>query len=396
MDYRSSSSHRKNGPFAQIVVTASDILMPIRLIRRLLLLAHVPHHHPILLPLRMMRIRLLIPRLRARHALIIRIVVPAPFPIAIPLDAITAPRAAAAREQPEEARRPTKRHRQPRPDIDIASHRAMDIIVLERGIKPAGERGVQDGSSEREADGEDAADGADDSGGERAQPAEQRGDTDEDLHRRGDDGDDVRDIHPFRDLVVGVQPVLELRAEILVRDAVVQMPDVDGVEPVLLLRGAAVGHIVEAAARGVLGEAAGAVVPEADVVEVVDAEGFGGFAGGLVDEGVGEGVFGQGVEEGAVGVDVGSVGAEEVEGVGDGGGAVGAADADDDEGDERDDGHGHWGEDTGEAAKFAHDCGGWVVCYFRRVDVSKVFWGRSSECGGVREEIEKYGTQFYR
>jgi len=335
----------------------SDILMPVRLIRRLLLLAHVPHHHPVLLPLRMMRIRLLIPRLRARHPLIVGIVVPPPLSIAIPLDAITAPGAAAAREQPEEARRPAERHRQPRPNIDIASHRAMDVIILERGVEPARERGVQNSGGERKANGEDAADGADDSGGERAQPTEQRGDTDEDLHCRGDDSDDVRDVHPFRDLVVGVQPVLELRAEILVRDAVVQVPDVDGVEPVLLLRRAAVGHVVEARARGVLGEAAGAVVPEADVVEVVDAKGFGGVVGRLLDEGVGEGVLGDGVEEGAVGVDVGGVGAEEVEGVGDGGGAVGVADADDDEGDEGNDGHGHGGEDAGEAAEFAHDCG---------------------------------------
>lgn len=339
--------------------------MPIRLIRRLLLLAHVPHHHPILLPLRMMRIRLLIPRLRARHAFIIRIVIPPTFSIAIPFNPITAPGAAAAREQPEEARRPAERHRQPRPDIDIASHRAMDVIILESSIKPARERCVQDSSSEREADSEDAADGADDSGGEGAQPTEQRGDPDEDLHRRGDDGDDVRDVHPFRDLVVGAQPVLELRAEILVRDAIVQVPDFDGVEPVLLLRRAAVGHVVEARARGVLGEAAGAVVPEADVVEVVDAEGF----GGLLDEGVGEGVFGEGVEEGAVGVDVGGVGAEEVEGVGDGGGAVGVADADDDEGDEGDGGHGHGGEDAGEAAEFAHDCGrsGGMLTQLRRL-----------------------------
>jgi len=388
--------------------------MPIRLIRRLLLFAHVPHHHPILLPLRMMRIRLLIPRLRARHPLIVRIVVPAALPIAIPFNAITAPGAAAAREQPEEPRRPAERHRQPRPDIDIASHRAMDVIVLERGVEPARERGVQNGSSEREADSEDAADGADDSGGEGAQPTEQRGDPDEDLHRRGDDGDDVRDVHPFRDLVVGVQPVLELRAEILVRDAVVQVPDVDGVEPVLLLRRAAVGHVVEARARGVLGEAAGAVVPEADVVEVVDAEGFGGVVGGLGNEGVGEGVFGEGVEEGAVEVDVGGVGAEEVEGVGDGGGAVGVADADDDEGDEGDDGHGHGGEDASEAAEFAHDCGrsGGMLTQLRGLEeklsweVKRVWWCERGELevlnttllmmtDGGKEE-ERSGIMYYR
>lgn len=158
--------------------------------------------------------------------------------------------------------------------------------------------------------------------------------------------------------MVGVQPAFEFRAEVLVGEAVVQVPDVDGVEPVLFLGWAAEGDAVEGAARAVLGEAAGAVVPEADVVEVVDAEGFGGVFGGALDEGVGEGVLGEGVEEGAFGLDVGGVGAEEVEGVGDGGGAVGAADADDDEGDEGDDGHGHGGEDAGEAAEFAHNCDG--------------------------------------
>lgn len=167
----------------------------------------------------------------------------------------------------------------------------------------------------------------------------------------------------------------------LVRDTVVQMPDVHRVEPVLLLHGAAVGYVVETGSCGVLAEATAAVVPEADVVEVVDAEGFGGGVGGLGDEGVGERVLGKGGEEGAVGVDVGGVGAEEVEGVGDGG-VVGAADADDDEGDEGDDGHGHRGKDAGEAAEFAHDCGGWMGFGFSMIDwkqgspgeVKRVWW----------------------
>lgn len=123
----------------------SNILVPERLVRCLLLLAHVPHHDPVLLPRvppRLMRIRLLIARLRARHALVIRIVVPSPLSIAIPFDAITAPRAAAAREQPEEARRPAKCHRHPCPDIDGASHGAVDVVVLERGVEGAGERGI--------------------------------------------------------------------------------------------------------------------------------------------------------------------------------------------------------------------------------------------------------------
>lgn len=134
-------------PFFMLASMPSDMLMPERLIRRLLLLAHIPHHDATLLPcVRLLPcIRLLIPWLRAWHALIIRIVAPPALPIAIALNAIAASGAAAAREQPEEARGPTKRHGQPRPDIDIAPHGAVDVVVLERGVEGAGEGGVEDG-----------------------------------------------------------------------------------------------------------------------------------------------------------------------------------------------------------------------------------------------------------
>ena len=99
----------------------------------------------------------------------------------------------------------------------------------------------------------------------------------------------------------------------------------------------AVRDVVAYTSRAVGGEVSGAVVPEADVVEVFEAEGGLDDGGGGVEEAVGEDVGGE-VEGGGVDVDVGGVGAEEVEGVVEGVGFVGAAEADDDEADEGGDG----------------------------------------------------------
>ena len=103
--------------------------------------------------------------------------------------------------------------------------------------------------------------------------------------------------------------------------------------------GGAVFDIFGDAAGGVVGVVSGAVVPEGDVVEVCDVESrFDGVAGGVgegdaccfVDD-VGDG-GGEGDERG-VDVDVGGVGAEEVEGVEGGVVLVRAAESDYDEAD---------------------------------------------------------------
>ena len=96
--------------------------------------------------------------------------------------------------------------------------------------------------------------------------------------------------------------------------------------------------MVAHAASSVVGdEVSGAVIPEADVVEVFEAEGGFGDGGGGVEEAVGEDVGGQ-VQARGVDIDVGGVGAEEVEGVVEAVGLVGAAEADDGEADEGGDG----------------------------------------------------------
>ena len=143
----------------------------------------------------------------------------------------------------------------------------------------------------------------------------------------------------------------------------------DGVEPELVGVRGAVRDVVAHAATGaiIVDEVSGAVVPQTDVVEVFEVEGGFGDGGGGVEEAVGEDVGGQ-VQRRGVDVDVGGVGAEEVEVVVEGVGFVGAAEGDDDEADEGGDGQGHGGEDAGEAAGFAHDGGVWLEMFFFLVE----------------------------
>ena len=169
----------------------------------------------------------------------------------------------------------------------------MDVVLLERIVESAGEGGVEDCGRESEGEGEDAADDADERSGERAEPAEQRRHPDEDFRCGSHDRDNIRNVQPVCGFAVGIQSGLELGAEVLVRDAVVEMPDIHRVKPEILLPWAAVRDVVEAATCRVRTKVAGAIIPEADVVEVVDAQDVAGDRAGLVEKSVGERVLGQ-------------------------------------------------------------------------------------------------------
>ena len=139
-------------------------------------------------------------------------------------------------------------------------------------------------------------------------------------------------------------------------------------------------------AGGVLGKVPGAVVPEADVVKILDPQGLGGGAGTAVNkvdvgDGGSDGVRGQAgqVEDGGVDVDLRGVCSEEVEVVERAVALVCAAEADNDEADERRDGSYHREEDARETACFTHndDC---VACSE---------W-MSTKVGVERETVESY------
>lgn len=142
------------------------------------------------------------------------------------------------------------------------------------------------------------------------------------------------------------------------------MPDLHRIEPELLLPWTAIRHIIKCSASGIPTKVPSAVIPKTNVVEVVDAEDILGYIASHgpsgVEESVGERVLGEVVEKGAIGagLNVGGIGAKEVERVRHRGGFIGPTGANDDERDEGDDGQGHRGEDASEAAEFAHSCDG--------------------------------------
>ena len=159
----------------------------------------------------------------------------------------------------------------------------MNVVVFQGSVEGAGERSVQYGGCQGEAEDKDAADGADDGGGERTHTAEEGANTDNDFGNGGDDGHNVGDIHPFGHGLVSLQPILELFAEELISDGVVQMPDINRIEPELLLPVGAVCHVLVPAAGAVLLVVTCAIVPKTNVVEVLDASSFGGYVSSLVD-----------------------------------------------------------------------------------------------------------------
>lgn len=228
------------------------------------------------------------------------------------------------------------------------------MILFQSGVEGAGEAGVEDGGCKGEGEDEDAADGAHDGRGEGAQAAEERRDTDKDLDCCTDDCHDVRDVHPFCCRFVRVEPVSELITEQMIRSGLVEMPDIHRVEPKLLLSRTAVCDVVEAPSSAISGEATGTIVPKADMVEIVDTKGVGDRLAGYLLEFRLERAVRQVVEKCAIGDNVGGVGTEKVEAVGDMGVFVGSTDTDNDEGDQGDDGQGHGCENTRETTKFPH------------------------------------------
>lgn len=293
----------------------------------------------------------------------------------IPLDPIAPPTAAARAEQPEQPRRHRKHDAQPSGHIDILPQRAMDVILIQRGIERPIERRIQNRRRERKRQDEQTRHRAHDRREQAAQATEQREEAHEDFEDGGDESDDVRDEHPLRHRLVRVQPGFQLFAEELVHARVVQLPHVHGVEPEFVGVRGAIRHVIAPAiaARFVGDEGALAVVPERDVVEIPDPQCRLDDPLGGVEEGGGVNARdgGQVGDVGGGDVDVGGVGPEEVEVVVAVVVFVGPAQPDDDQADERADGEGHGSEDAGEAAGFAHGGGdGTVVggsCVCRRM-----------------------------
>lgn len=135
-------------------------------------------------------------------------------------------------------------------------------------------------------------------------------------------------------------------------DRVVQAPNLDGVEPELRCVLRAISDFIF-----VVVKVASAVVPEGDMIEVFDVEGIFSNVGGLLDDGICQGVM-RDVEIGQIGgvdPDVGRVCPEEVQVVEIVIFSIRATHSDDDQANERSDGQPHGRENTRKTASLAHD-----------------------------------------
>lgn len=152
----------------------------------------------------------------------------------------------------------------------------MNVVLFQRSIEGAGEDGIEYCGGQGEAQEEEAADGRHNRCGKTAPAAEEGKKADENLDDGGDDSDEVADKHPFGHCSVGFQAIIKLFAEELIGNGLIEAPYLDRVEPELVrMLGAERDVVVGVFFRGrvVVIEVTGAVVPQADMVEIIDVGG---------------------------------------------------------------------------------------------------------------------------
>lgn len=152
----------------------------------------------------------------------------------------------------------------------------MNVVFFQRSIEGAGEDGIEYCGGQGEGQEEEAADGRHNRCGKTAPAAEEGEKADENLDDGGDDRDDVADKHPFGHGSVGFQAIIQLLAEELIGNGLIEAPYLDRIEPELIrMLGAERDVIVGVLFRGrvVVIEVTGAVIPQADMVKGIDVGG---------------------------------------------------------------------------------------------------------------------------
>lgn len=154
--------------------------------------------------------------------------------------------------------------------------RGVNVVFFQRSIEGSGEGGIEYCGSQGEAHDEEATDGRHNRCRKTTPAAEEGEKADKNLDNGGDDGNDVGDKHPFGHLSVSFEASCEFLAEELIRSCLIEAPYVDRVEPKFIcMLGAERDVVVGIVFRGrvVVVEVTGAVVPQTNVVEIIDAGG---------------------------------------------------------------------------------------------------------------------------
>lgn len=172
--------------------------------------------------------------------------------------------AAAGADGPEQSGSKRESSGKPGGGVDVATHVSVDSVRLDLVVEDSSDNGEHGGRSSRGGGGEEErCDG--DEGRHTGSPAAEDGrDTEEDLKACSGEGDDVGNAHPFGDVLVHVQRILEVVGNGVLQAQGLEIPDFDGVEPELGFWGRAVGDAVVV----VVGDVALAVAEKTDIVEI--------------------------------------------------------------------------------------------------------------------------------
>jgi hypothetical protein len=198
--------------------------------------------------------------------------------------------AAAHAEEPEETGCETKGDGEPDDGEHLAAHGGFDVVGLEHGFEDAGEGGVDGGYGGGGGDDEDCLGlggglvwmcvvgckgtyGGHNGGDEAAPAAEDGEEADDEFGGAEDQSDTEGPHHPPRHFLVCVKSLLHVVAKQLLRAGALELPYGDGVKPEVGLGGGAVG---DGFLARLLVLVAGAVRPEADLVEILEVLGGGG------------------------------------------------------------------------------------------------------------------------
>lgn len=175
--------------------------------------------------------------------------------------------AAAGAEHPEQSSSQGEGDSQPGGDIDVFAHATVHTIVLQVLVESTSDGGEHGGSSHGGC-GSEKESNTRDKRGDAATPATADGeDTDDQFDNGGDKCDDIGDEHPLGDILVEVQRLAQATRKAILHAGLLQIPDLDRVEPELSLGLRALRDF-----EFVVGDVPITVTPQTNVVEVLEVK----------------------------------------------------------------------------------------------------------------------------
>ena len=148
----------------------------------------------------------------------------------------------------------------------------MNIVLLQSIVERASECSVEDGGCEGECNDEECRDRADYRRSQASKSAEECEHSDKNFDNGRNQSNDVCDEHPLGHGLVGIQPISQLFAKELIHPGIVQSPDLNRIKPELVCVWRAESNIIADTTATIRLEGPVAVVPQMNVVKVLDIQ----------------------------------------------------------------------------------------------------------------------------